>query len=48
MTPDIDKIAELVAEKLEAKLPDIQIEKEAFENSGICTEEIQFSRKSRK
>lgn len=33
MTPDIDKIAELVAEKLEAKLPDIQIDKEAFENS---------------
>ena len=33
MTPDIDKIAELVAEKLEAKLPDTQIEKEAFENS---------------
>ena len=33
MTPDINKIAELVAEKLEAKLPDIQIDKEAFENS---------------
>ena len=33
MTPDIDKLAELVANKLEAKLPDIQIEKEAFENS---------------
>ena len=33
LTPDIDKLAELVAEKLEAKRPDIQIEKEAFENS---------------
>ena len=33
MTPDIDKIAKLVAEKLEAKLPDVQIDKEAFENS---------------
>ena len=33
MTPDIDKIAELVAEKLEAKLPDIQIDTQAFENS---------------
>ena len=26
VTPDIDKIAELVAEKLEAKLPEKQIE----------------------
>ena len=33
MTPDIDKIAELVAEKLKTKLPDVQIDKEAFENS---------------
>lgn len=33
MTPDIDKIAKLVAENLEAKLPDVQIDKEAFENS---------------
>ena len=48
MTPDIDKIAELVAEKLEAKLPDIQIDKEAFENSEFVQKEIQFFQKVQK
>ena len=42
VTPDIDKIAELVAEKLEAKLPDIQIEKEAFENSEFLQKKFNF------
>lgn len=42
MTPDIDKIAELVAKKLEAKLPDIQIDKEAFENSEFLQKKFNF------
>ena len=42
MTPDVDKIAELVAEKLEAKLPDIQIDKEAFENSEFVQKKFNF------
>ncbi len=43
MTPNIDKLAELVAEKLEAKLPDIQIEKEAFENSEFVQKKFNLS-----
>ena len=42
LTPDIDKIAELVAEKLEDKLPDTQIDKEAFENSEFLQKKFNF------
>ena len=38
ITPDIDKIAELVANKLEAR----QIEKEAFENSEFLQKKFNF------